>query len=104
MNDDTFNYTAMISSYLPAEYKQKCLQSPEHTDGVNNQKKLIGESINLLADLAGDIDDINIENKDINNKMSAKKAELNVHIRKVTNHLIKLLVMVDTTEFPMTAV
>ena len=102
MNNDTFNYTAMISSYLPSQYIQKCLHLTEHIADANNQKTLISESINLLADLADDIDDINIENKDINNKMSAKKAELNVHIRKVTNQLIKLLAMVDTDEFHMT--
>jgi hypothetical protein len=91
MNVDTFNYTSMVSSYLPTEYKQKCLYPIEHNTDTNNQKRLIDESVNLLADLPDDIDDINIEKKVVNNKIVSKDAVLNVHIRKVTNHIIKLL-------------
>mgnify|MGYP003420424471 CR=1 FL=1 len=63
-------------------------------------KGLNENNVELLADLADDIDGINMENKDINNKISTKNAALNVHIRKVANQLIKLLDIFDTTEFP----
>jgi hypothetical protein len=77
----------MISSYLPAKYIQKCLQPTERIAVANNQKTLIGESINLLADLGDDVDDINIENKDINNKISLNE----VHINRVKVKLQHLL-------------